>query len=109
MKELPLHELRGELEPSYALTDKYVAMEDINEIRFLKWEEFTKRDQEQKGVKKIALWAEVDGQLQRYYEDVQLVHHAEDRLELRYALQRRGLAMQMGHLVSFACHEKLIN
>ena len=107
--ELPLLDLRGELEPSYALTDKYVAMEEQNELRYLHWEEFTKRDQEQTGVKKIALWAEVNGQLQRYYEDVELVHHPEDRLELKYALQRRGLAMQLGRLVSFACHEKLVN
>ena len=107
--ELPLHELRGELEPSCALVDKYVEMEERNELRYLHWEEFTKRDQEQTGVKKIALWAEVNGQLQRYYEDVELVHHAEDRLELKYALQRRGLAMQLGRLASFACHEKLVN
>ena len=107
--ELPLHELRGELEPSYALTDKFVAMEEQNELRYLHWEEFTKRDQEQTGVKKIALWAEVNGQLQRYYEDVELVHHPEDRLELKYALQRRGLAMQLGRMLSFACHEKLVN
>ena len=107
--EMPLHELRGELEPSYALTDKYVAMEEQNELRYLHWEEFTKREQEQTGIKKIPLWAEVNGQLQRYYENVELVHHPEDRLELKYALQRRGLAMQLGRLVSFACHEKLVN
>ena len=40
---------------------------------------------------------------------MELVHHPEDRLELKYALQRRGLAMQLGRMVSFARHEKLVN
>ena len=107
--ELPTLNLRGELEPSNALVDKCVEIEELNELRYLKWEEFTKRDQELKGVKKIPLWAEESGQLRRYYLDEEITHQAEDRLDFKYALQRRGLAFHMAHLVSFMCHEKLIN
>ena len=87
--ELPTLNLRGELEPSNALVDKCVEIEELNELRYLKWEEYTKRDQELKGVKKIPLWAEESGQLRRYYLDEEITHQPEDRLDLKYALQRR--------------------
>ena len=45
--------LRGELEPSNALVDKVVHMNDINELRYVKWEELTKKDQEMNGEKKV--------------------------------------------------------
>ena len=107
--ELPNLNLRGELEPSNALVDKFVEMEELNQLRYIKWEEYTKRDQESKGIKKIPLWAEERGQLCRVYKDEELIHQPQDRLELKYALQRRGLAMQMAHLLSFKSHEKLID
>lgn len=109
MTELPNLNLRGDLEPSQALVDKFVEMEELNQLRFLKWDEYTKRDQENKGVKKVPMWAEENGQLCRVYKDEELVYHPHDRLELKYTLQRRGIAMHMAHLVSFACHEKLVD
>ena len=44
--ELPNLNLRGDLEPSQALVDKFVDMEELNQVRYFKWEEYTKRDQE---------------------------------------------------------------
>ena len=107
-KELPLLDLVDELEPSNQLVDKCVEMAEHNEVRYIKWEEYTKRNQELKGVKKLPLWAEESGHLKRYYLEEELTYHAEDRLDLMYTLQRRGLAFQMGHLISFECHEKLV-
>ena len=92
--DLPNLTLEGELEPSFQLVDKFVEMYELNEIRYLRWEDYTKRDQEQKGVKKIPLWGEEAGHLIRHYVDEQILNHAEDRLDLRWALQRRGLALQ---------------
>ena len=107
--EYPLLNLEGQLEPSYALIDKYVEMEETNELKFLKWEEFTMRDQEESGVKKLPLWAEREGQLVRYFKDVEIFHHAEDRMDLWFALQRRGLAMQVAKLLHFPVHQKLVD
>ena len=107
--ELSSLTLRGELEPSFQLVDKYVEQYELNELKYIRWEEYTKRSQEQKGVKKISLWGEQDGHLVRQHVDEQLVNHAEDRLDLYRALQRRGLALQLGHIISFIAHEKLIN
>ena len=107
--EFPLLSLEGQLEPSYALIDKYVEMEENNVLKFLKWEEFTMRDQEEKGVKKLELWAEREGQLVRYYKDIEIYHQAEDRMDLWFALQRRGLAMQMAKLLHFPVHQKLVD
>ena len=108
-KEFPLLNLEGQLEPSHALVDKYVEMEERNELTFLKWEEFTMRDQEERGVKKLALWAEDGGHLVRYYKDIEIFHQSEDRMDLWFALQRRGLSMQVGRLLSFPVHQKLID
>ena len=60
-------------------------------------------------INKLPLWSEGNGQLCRIYKDVEITHHAQDCLELKCALQRRGLAMHMAHLVSFGSHEKLVD
>ena len=113
LKEIKLElaglNIRGELEPSNALVDKFVEMEELNELRNLKWEELTKRDQESKGVKKIPLWSENDGKLCRIYKDEEVLCKTEDLLQLKYSLQRRGIAMQMARILSFRVHEKLVD
>ena len=109
VKDLDPLKLNGELEPSYALIDKYCEMEELNEIKYLKWEEHTKREQEQHGVKKIPLWAEKDGVLTRQWQDEEITFHAQDRLDLMYLLQRRGLALDMAHLISYRCHQTLVS
>jgi len=42
-------ELQGPLEPSNALVDKLVAIQNSGELRYIHWEELTRRDQEVKG------------------------------------------------------------
>ena len=44
--------VQSELEPSNALVDKVVQMKESGELRPLKWEELTKREQEPNGQKK---------------------------------------------------------
>jgi len=102
--------LRGELEPSNALVDKFVDIHDSGELRFVKWEEYTKRSQELKGVRKEELWKEGnDGHLKRCYKDGEAFVTVKDELSLKNVLQRRGLAMHIAKLLSFKVHESLIN
>jgi hypothetical protein len=102
--------LRNELEPSTMLIDKFVEMEEVGELRYVKWEEYTRRNQESKGVKKEELWKEDgEGRIKRLFKD-----HEEhivvggDLLAARYALQRRGLALNVARLMSFEVHELLV-
>ena len=104
--------LKEELEPSTILIDKYVEMEESGVLKILKWEEFTKRSLEEEGVKKDPYWAEdSEGRLKRMVVPVEdLIRVSEGNLlAARYALQRRGLAMEMARLLSFQTHENLIN
>ena len=103
--------LKGELEPSNALVDKVVHMNDIGELRYVKWEELTKKDQEMNGEKKVPGYVEdTDGRLKKVYRDgVETKADLKDLLMLKYALQRRGLAFELGRLMSFEAHEKLVN
>ncbi len=102
--------LEGEYEPSHILVDKYVEMEDTEVLRFIPWEELTKRDLELKGVKKDEFFKEdSSGFMKRHYKEVEMNQPIRDLLHLKYALQRRGLAMHMARLLSFQSHEDLVN
>ena len=86
-----------------------MAMRDTGVLRYLRWEDFTKREQELKGVKKDQFWKEKhDGTLQRTYRAAELSADIQDLVRLKYALQRRGAALEMSRLMSFKEHELLV-
>ena len=59
--------LEGELDPSTVLIDKYADMEETGSLKIVKWEEYTKRSQEEEGIKKDPFWAEdPDGRIQMF-------------------------------------------
>ena len=108
-KLAPGLKLEGELEPSFFLVDKMVAMRDSGEVRYLKWDELTKREQEIRGVKKDEYFGEnKDGLLQKFFKSPDLRADIKDLLRLQYALQRRGLAFELARLMSFEQHERLV-
>ena len=114
LKELQLKliglKLEGEYEPSHVLVDKFVDMEDTEVIRFIPWEEYTKRDLELKGIKKDEFFKEdASGFMRKHTREVEVGEPIRDLLNLKYALQRRGLAMHMARLLSFQTHEDLVN
>ena len=105
-------ELEGELEPSDSLVDKFVQMEECGQLRYIKWEEFTRKNQEVRGVKKDEFWKEdpVTGALKRFQRDNEVtIDLGDDKLQMKYALQRRGLALELANIMSFDVHEKLVN
>jgi hypothetical protein len=105
-------ELEGELEPAEALVDKFVQMEESGQLRYLKWEEYTRRNQEFRGIKKEEMWKEDPntGVLKRIHQNSEVyIDLSGDKLQMRFALQRRGLAMELANILSFSVHERLIN
>ena len=57
----------------------------------------------------MPMWSESDGKLCRIYKEEEIFNKAEDMLQLKYSLQRRGMAMQVAHMLSFEAHEKLVD
>ena len=102
--------LRGPLEPSNTMVDKFAAMEDTGAISYLKWEEYTTREKELEGKKKEELFKEdAEGRLQRTFREKEYPIQVGDELAMKYALQRRGLAMNMAKLINFQVHDTLVN
>ena len=104
--------LQEELEPSTLLVDKYSEMQDLGTIKILKWEEYTKRSQEEEGIKKDPYWAEdSDGRFKKFMMSIEETVKVSDNnlLAARYTLQRRGLAMNIANLLTFEVHELLIH
>lgn len=103
-------ELEGPLEPSNALVDKLVAIGNSGELRYIRWDELTRRDQEVIGVKKDeSIGHDSAGYLRKASVLVERPADVSDNLKLRYALQRRGVAMQMAKLCSYKVHQKVVN
>ena len=101
-KELKGLNITGSLEPSNLLVDKFTEMWDTGEIKYINWEEYTKRSSEVTGGKKDDWWKEdADGKLKRMPKDAVELLHIKDLLNLKGALQRRGVAMNLARLLTF--------
>ena len=104
-------EIEGDLEPSDTLVDKYVHMQETTGVlKYIPLEEIGRRDNEVIGIKKDSFFKpDPTTGLMKFHEigRDQEVDVSTDYKFYR-ALQRRGIAMQMGHLMSIKVHDKLI-
>ena len=107
---VPALVLEGELEPSRLLVDKIAQMVKEGVLKYVPWEEGTTRADELAGLKKDKVWkADSNGVVKEAAVDRAVLTSLAADLRLKYALQRRGLAMEMGNLCSFAHHERWAN
>ena len=111
VQKLPGLSLVGELEPSHALCDKYFNMLEDGVVRFVPWSEYTKREQEIEGIKVVRDLVTVnDGVLKlAKREDKASSADMSDNLMVKYALMRRGLAMDQVGILAYDIHDSLIN
>ena len=100
-------ELTGELEISHALADLVVQMAEESQLRYIRWEQCTKRDQELMEVKLDPMW-KPDGRGVVRESLVQREIQADlgTDLLLTYALQRRSLAFDQCKLVTYDRFER---
>jgi hypothetical protein len=83
-------------------------MLDDGVVRYLSWEECTKREDEVQGVKKDVTWKpNSQGLVTEVRSDRAVPADLSSDLLLRYAPQRRSAALDMGGLCSFEAHEAL--
>jgi hypothetical protein len=99
--------IEGETEPSYALIDRFNSMFEDGSLKFVQWDELTRRDEEIKSVKKSTYFqTDKDGTLKVCTETTEDAADVGSDLKLKAALQRRGLAMEAAGLLTFEAHEK---
>eukprot|EP00971_Amphidinium_carterae_P083118 1644616-Amphidinium_carterae.3 len=102
-------EVQGELEPSHQLCDAVLSHREKDRLVYLPPEQCTSRSQELRGVKKFkALKLDDGGNVKVVGTAQDLTTTISNELDLRNALQRRGVAYDQAGLLNFACHEKWV-
>ena len=100
-------DIEGDTEPSNALVDKAYTMFDSGEVRFLRWDEITKRESEQSGAKTEPIWKVEKGVMRQSEVVVEDPADVSTELQLQFALKRRGVALHVAKVMSFSTHEKI--
>jgi hypothetical protein len=95
------------LEPSYQLVDHFNDCWDKNQLVIPSWDFCTKRSQELSHVKRDLYWKmdSSSGFLKVSEQAVPQRAEWQDLLQLRYLLQRMGLALDLANLMTFEKHE----
>lgn len=108
VNRLPGLNLLGELECSDALVDNAVSQFDENRIRYIRWEQCTRKRDEVQGVKKLEdiFRKAPDGTLKAAQSLEPAIADTSDTYALRNALSRRALAYDQANLISFSVHEE---
>ena len=103
-------DLTGELEPSHALVDLVFQMVEENQVKYIRWEQCTKRDQELMGIKVDPTWKpDSQGIIRQIKVEAEIKADTSSDLRLRYALQRRSLAIDQTRMCSYDKLEKWSN
>ncbi len=105
-------DMTGVNEPSNALVDRVAAMYEANVLRYIPWETCTSKSQEVQADPKdksvIEFATDNQGFLKKSVSTVPGMTEVHDALLLRYALTRRGLACELGGIMSYETHEVLV-
>ena len=100
-------DLSGEMEPSHALIDVIFQMTEDNQLKYVRWEQCTKRDQELMGLKSDPMWKpDSSGVVREVKVQQEVKADVSSDLKLKYALQRRSLAFDQARLVDYDKFER---
>lgn len=100
-------DLSGEMEPSHSLIDLVFQMSEDNQLRYVRWEQCTKRDQELMGLKTDPTWKPDSAGVIREVKVMEEVKaDISSDLMLKYALQRRSLAFDQARLIDYDKFER---
>ncbi len=105
--------VEGVNEPSYKLIDKMAAIYDSGVLKYVAWEDCTSRDQEILGdtgrpSQSREFVTDGKGYLKASVGTVDVFADASSPLHVKDALTRRGLAAELGGLMTFEAHEKIV-
>ena len=104
--KLPGLRLEGELQPSFHLIDLCSSMFESGQVTYIPWEKCTKREAEASGAKIEKIWKpDSEGRIRETTTTHPPRADAGTDLLLRYALQRRGLALEIACVCDYNVHE----
>ena len=95
-------DLTGEMEASNSLIDLVYHLGEEDQLRYVRWEECTKRDQELMGLKSDPVWKpDSNGIIKEVKVQEILRAETDTDLKLRYALARRSIAFDQARLLNY--------
>ena len=101
--------IKGDLEPSDTLVNRFAAMQEEGVLKYLPWQKYGRKDVEQRnGVQEDYWKKDSSGALKEHTRTLESPTDITSDLKLRAALQRRGVALQMAKLLSYNSHEKWV-
>ena len=109
---LPGMIIANDTEPSHLLVDKLVGMKEENVLSPLTWSHLTSRMQELEGSNKLSakVWrTDPSGYVREQTQSVDFEANLSSDLLMERALLRRGYALHMADLMSFAVHQSIVN
>lgn len=99
-------ELEGPLEPSHSLVDLVVSMVEDSVVRYISWSDCNTREQELANSKKDKNWRPgTDGVIREQIVDAKVIADLSSDLRLMQALQRRGIALDVGGAMTYKVHD----
>ena len=102
--------LEDELECSDSLIDLACQMFDDNRLVYIPWEQCTRKSQEIAGIKKdVSMKFDSSGVVRVVEGAPPTQALLATELQIRYALQRRGLALDQASLMTFNIHEQWVD
>jgi hypothetical protein len=102
-------QLEGPLEPSNGLVDQVVTMVEEGLVKYIPWSECCTREQELANIKKDKSWKPgSDGLIRELTVDHAFEADISSDLRLMQALQRRGIALDLGGAMSYRKHDELV-
>jgi len=96
----------GELEPSYPLIGLVYQMSEDGQLRYIRWEQATKRDQELMGVKVGPVWAPDSSGIVKEVIAQEVLKASILTSSFGSSLKRRGLPIDQARLVDFDKFER---
>ena len=101
------------LEPSHAVVNLVAQMTEGQKVRYVDWTRVTTRAQEVNSLKEVPgvkmFQPDRSGVLKTVDAPSEAKASVDTELEVFQALRRRGIAYELGGVMSFTCHEQLIS
>jgi hypothetical protein len=108
-RKLSNFRIEGPLEPANSLVDLATTMVEEGVLKYVGWEVCISRDQEVLSVKRERSWKpDASGHMVEFAESKLPGADLASDLKLNQALFRRGVAFEMGQLMTYEAHDKIV-
>jgi hypothetical protein len=102
--------VEGDLEPANCVIDRFCQVLDEGVLEYVAWEDVPKREQELAAAPAKHMWAaDAAGVVREKIVKVDPSADVSSALRVSWALQRRGIALELAGLMGYEVHERIMN